>query len=788
MAPLSYTIANHTILLERAANGAASTLSWPATHAAPLPIVRSQCHLRGVDPLFACLFDLAQVEAAQCAVESIGDWAMNHGQVQAHSVYETGADWNQVWTRDIAYAAYLGLPGLDPQRVRRSLELKVSPLKSGGRPQIVQDTGSGGSYPVSSDRVVWALGAWALSPLLTKAARVAFEEKALAALKNSLELDRQVLWEPADGLYRGEQSFLDWRAQSYPCWMAEAVAEIGASKALCTNLLHLHALEWTAALCETHGVRRAQRYRSWAAQLRESIAETFWQPESAYPAAFILGAPYCTPSAQRSLLAESLASLMGVAPKGALSSLSNYPMGGLAPPVLWPQDRHQPIYHNRGSWPFVTALTLLTARKENNPALFEHCLDALVRGAALSGSNMECLEWQHLNHRDAPGQPGPIMSSRRQLWSVAGYMGAIIRGLFGLEIGDRGLRMRPFVSRAIQRRYLGAHGAELRGLSLWGKKINLVLEIGQKEDAAEGLLDLQEVCMDGQAVAGWIVPETLPDGATLSAKLSAARPTRGALHIVANGPHYGPAAPELKLIHAEEGAQLGWQVEPGCHCELWRQKHKIAEMRQISGRLPLTARGSYLAIAIDQSTGLRSRLSRAVDFNERVLQVGAADMVSWGGYWQVEPRPHYAAWGEPEHRLALQAFKPPRDGSYGLRLTYANGCGPVETGICAGSKWLWLSQAGRVLRRCPVLLPQLGQENWARVGQSAWVELGWLSSELSYDLILVDGINMSYFEYFRGYTGARGGQEGPHNHVDLFHMTIYHVISMSLNHSLCIAS
>ena len=40
---------------------------------------------------------------------------------------------------------------------------------------------------------------------------------------------------PADGLYRGEQSFLDWREQTYPGWTKDNVLPIAMSKALSVN-------------------------------------------------------------------------------------------------------------------------------------------------------------------------------------------------------------------------------------------------------------------------------------------------------------------------------------------------------------------------------------------------------------------------------------------------------------------------------------------------------------------------------------------------------------------------
>ena len=74
--------------------------------------------------------------------------------IRPDGTYRAGKEWDGVWTRDVSYSIYLALAYLDPVRSMNSLRAKV---KNG---RIVQDTGTGGAWPVSSDRVVWALAAW----------------------------------------------------------------------------------------------------------------------------------------------------------------------------------------------------------------------------------------------------------------------------------------------------------------------------------------------------------------------------------------------------------------------------------------------------------------------------------------------------------------------------------------------------------------------------------------------------------------------------------------------------
>ena len=87
---------------------------------------------------------------------------------------------------------------LDPERTRNSLQFKLSAPKAGGPLQIVQDTGTGGSWPVSSDRASWALGAREVLAYLDGSARTAFRDQALEAMAETIRIDRNQITSLAD--------------------------------------------------------------------------------------------------------------------------------------------------------------------------------------------------------------------------------------------------------------------------------------------------------------------------------------------------------------------------------------------------------------------------------------------------------------------------------------------------------------------------------------------------------------------------------------------------------------
>ncbi|HWH72149.1 MAG TPA: amylo-alpha-1,6-glucosidase, partial [Candidatus Sulfotelmatobacter sp.] len=383
--------------------------------------------------LFDGLYALAVTEALQNSISEIKDGAYDQGRPIPLQAFQTGELWTYVWTRDLAYSAHLALAGFDPERALNSLRFKASTLKPGlnGRfpHQVIQDTGSGGSYPVSSDRIVWALGASETLKYLPAQQRGEFLRQAYSILHDTLEQDRQLVFDPKDGLYRGEQSFLDWREQSYPGWTSDNVLTIARSKALSVNALNYFALRAAAAYAKSlHLPTDHARYAGWAKELKRAINHHFYDPAAGLYSTYLLTDSACAIRAHRyDLLGESLAILLGVADESqARSILSHYPTGPFGPPVVWPQERTVPIYHNQAIWPFATTYWLKAARQAHHEAAVDHAVASLVRGAAFNLSNME-------NFDLVTGKPevkdatlsGPVINSRRQVWSVAGYLAMV---------------------------------------------------------------------------------------------------------------------------------------------------------------------------------------------------------------------------------------------------------------------------------------------------------------------------------------------------------------------------
>lgn len=352
---------------------------------------------------------------------------------ERQGAFMAGAKWPGVWTRDISYAIHLSLAWILPRESERSLRVKVNNL-----PEVVQDTGTGGSWPVSTDRVVWALAAWEL--YLAHGNRNWLRD-AYTILRNTALRDRQFAFDELSGLYRGETSFMDWREQTYPHWMTPV--DIYESRAFGTNVLHWFALRTLERMGRELGVSEAEvrQWATWAEALGQAILGRFWLEEKGYFSAYAYGPWQEGLKTDKSdTLANSLGVLLGlVREERAVRLMRSLPVVSFGPPIIYPQIPNIPPYHNRGIWPFVTAYYSLAGASVGNLEAMAHGLRSNLRAAALFLTHKENMVFSNGHFI------GTQVNSDRQLWSVSGWLAQVYRGLLGLDIRLNGLAFRPAV-------------------------------------------------------------------------------------------------------------------------------------------------------------------------------------------------------------------------------------------------------------------------------------------------------------------------------------------------------
>ncbi|MBI5601541.1 MAG: glycogen debranching protein [Gemmatimonadetes bacterium] len=576
-----------------------------------------------------------------------------------------GAKWPGVWTRDVALSTVLALAFVAPDAARTSLMMKVD---SAGR--IIQDTGTGGSWPISTDRMTWALAAWEVYAMTGDHDWL---RQAYDIIRRSAEADRHAAFDARTGLMRGESSFLDWREQSYPRWMQPA--DIYQSEALGTNAVHYGAFRVLGAMARALGESSAV-WDARAGAVRSGMAATLWQPALGWHAQFRYGRVSLSRSPSAEALGEALALVTGATPSAQRARvLGAFPLMPFGTPTIWPFIADVPFYHNATIWPFVTAYWTWAAADAQATAAVEHGLAAMARGAALFLTNKE-------NMVAATGHfEGTALNSDRQLWSVAGTLAMSYRVLFGMRAEERRLAFRPMVP--------PAYGGErtLRGVRYRSAELTVTV-LGHGTGVARAWLDERPVPR-AEVLA------TTSGSHTLVIEMDGRWPASRINLVEAR---VAPATPVAALDTA--ALRLEWPaVARASRYVVYRDGRAIDTVSATA--VPVTARSTlaeYQVQALDRA-GVGSFLSEPV----RVIAAGAERFLRPAGARDTALRLER---GRPA-RVAFEVTVR-RGGRFALDARYANGSGPINTEDKAAVRTLQLD--GRTAG--VLVMPQRGSGRW----------------------------------------------------------------------------
>jgi hypothetical protein len=774
---------------------------------AALPVVRSG------NLAFDALFALAGREMKQDSVSEISDGNYNGGAPVPCACFETGEKWHYVWTRDLSYAADLGLAMLDPQRVRNSLDFKVSGWRSGlpvsphvagsaaNGLQIVQDTGSGGSWPVSTDRVTWAFAVEDVLNNLPAAGRVAIAARTLTILSNTIENDRSAAFDAASGLYTGEESFLDWRDQTYAKWIPDDLSSMASSKALSTNVGHYKALTLAAQLArEQADDARAARYEAWARDLKAAINTHLWLDDAGMYSS--LTGPHFdgAPLHKFDWLGQALAIVTGVADGArARRILASYPHGPMGAPVIWPQQHDMPVYHNRAIWPFVTAYGLRAAIVGKNVAVADAAYDTLMRGAALNMSNMENLEWlsgQPLLLDEAhPDLIGPVISSRRQLWSVGAYLGMVVRAVFGVSTTHDGIDVNPFITARLRSGVFGkSDTVAMNNLRLRGHNINVTLRLPPAAaPGKEGYYAIERILVNGRPAAA-AIPWSQLAAANNNIEVVFGQLVAGEQGIrrVNANPYqeapavFGPREPRITHLARADGvttltiaaaaaaAAAPADEQAGIAYNVYRDGKLVAanvaagawQDRSGSDAACYAVEAQYTASGNRSHHGVPRCADPGLAISIMDSRVESSVVVAPPNARFAEP--HLVDWGKPHDRFSVRDVRVAQAGDYAVQVRYHNGANQVNLGISGGVKWLAVKDAsGAIVAEGVVQLPhaRLDKANTPTVFSTPLAAR--LKPDAAYRIEMSDFYNMSYLQSNSSFSAA-GGAGGPSNRFDIY--------------------
>ena len=354
--------------------------------------------------------------------------------VEPDTTLRTGKEWAGVWTRDVSYSILLSMAYMQPEASKISLMKKVDPL---GR--IIQDTGSGGAWPVSTDREIWCVAAWEVY-------KVTGDRKWLEyiypIMKRSLETDREAFYNTETGLVRGETSFIDWREQSHPRWMQ--CADIYNTETLSTSVVHAEAWKVLGEAAEILGHKKeAAEAFAESEKIAKAVNDHLWMDDKGYYAMYLYGRDNLITNPRAETLGESLAIMWDVAPADRAKTITeSNPTTPFGATIFYPSIADIPSYHNKSLWPWVGAWWGLANAKVGNEEGVMEAIGSVFRPAALFATNKE-------NFNIENGDIATELNSSNMLWCLSGNIALTHKVLFGIDFQKDGLAFHPFVPKAL---------------------------------------------------------------------------------------------------------------------------------------------------------------------------------------------------------------------------------------------------------------------------------------------------------------------------------------------------
>ncbi len=616
--------------------------------------------------------------------------------VEPDTTLRTGREWAGVWTRDVSYSIILSMAYLQPEAAKVSLRHKVN-----SRGQIIQDTGSGGAWPISTDRMCWALAAFEVYKVTGDREWLAY---IYPIIKNSFEKDFVTTY-TADNLVHGETSFIDWREQSYPRWMQ--TADIYNSCALSTSVVHAASLNVLSQIATILGDKTAAtQYGEKAKSLISAINSHFWIEDKGYYAMYDYGRKYKMLNRRAETLGLSLAILFDIADTQRARTITEHnPTTPFGAAIFYPQIADIRPYHNNALWPFVASYWALANAKVGNERGTLEAIGSVFRPAALFATNKENFVLDN-------GDIATELNSSNMLWSLAGNLAITYRILFGINFEPDGLSFAPVVPKTM--------AGERTLTNFKYRKADLTITVrGHGNQIKEFTVDgkrRSQPCIDAKLKGRHTIVITLADNDFESMAVNHTANVKAPLTPRTWFEH----DPNRKAFGVPLMNTLRWQpIEYAAFYEVWRNGKIVAETR--CTEYEATVSGEYQVVAFNEdstpsfaSEPLSNSARYTFEFENEVTEMSSPEV-------SYKPRHTIAGWHgkgfvETDHNTPMPSIdiSVKESGRYAITLIYANGNGPVNTENKCAVRTLNLdgSKAGTLV------MPHRGVANWDDWGQS----------------------------------------------------------------------
>ena len=508
--------------------------------------------------------------------------------IEPDSTFRTGVYWGGVWTRDVSYAILHSLAQLNPEVSKNSLLAKIN-----ANNRIIQDTGTGGAWPCSTDRTTWILAAWEV--YLVTGERE-WLDRIYPVIRNTIEDDRLVAYDPVTQLMRGETSWLDWREQEYPLW-AQPV-DIYRSEAMGTNAVHYRSLRILAEICRLEGQpQQAHKYDSWADQLRDGMNRHLWMEDKGLYAIYLYGRNHLVQHPQMEILGESFAILWDIASPERQCRISQQMVSeSWGTPDFYPNLADQYPYHNDAMWPFTQGYWMKAQQKVGNEQGVLHSISSIYRLTSMSLTNLENMVIFNGNDK------GLAINSPRQLWSVAADIAIVPNVYFGIQYELDGIHFQPLIPKVLK--------GNRRLSNFRYRQATLDMSITGYGNV------IKSFRLDGQECDP-LFPAYLTGAHTIDIVMANQQPAPMQINLQSNA--YQPLTPQVSL----DGDKLTWQSVPDAASYIvYKDGQPLTTLN--ATLYTLNSHGEYSVVAVN-AAGHRSHISEPISYYTDVQLYAVGD-------------------------------------------------------------------------------------------------------------------------------------------------------------------
>lgn len=574
---------------------------------------------------------------------------------------------------------------MQPRVAMISLMKKVNAKK-----KIIQDTGTGGAWPVSTDRAVWIIAAYEVY-------KATGDEKWLKTIYEiaslSMEDDIKSNWDATTGLFKGESSFLDWREQTYPKWMEPK--DIYESKNLGTNAVFYQANMCLFEMAYLLSKPESGKYRSIAGSVKNGINRFLWMEDKGYYAQYLYGDYFQQTSPRAEALGEALCILFGIADDARARKIAaSVPQTNFGISCIYPQIPGILPYHNNAVWPFVQSFWMQACAKAGNAKAVMESIASIYRPAALFATNKENFVADDGDFR------GTQINSSIMLWSLSGNISIVHKVLFGLQFDADWLYFKPFVPKELEGR---------RSLKNF-KYRKAILDI-EMEGYGNRIKDF---FIDGKASNKLFVEADIKGKHRIKIVLTNNEPIT-AINKVEN--YTTLPAPRVRLI----AQQLLWPaVENAIKYRIYKNGILKDEV-SVAGNYALTESNftEYGVSAVD-ANGVESFISKPLQSIPSFITKEVEDYAPKADlpYKGFSEKGFVEISTEKNTRIDFN-INIPKQGYYFVNFRYANGSGPLNTENKCAVRTLMVNnkQAG------VMVFPQRGKDEWSIWGMSNAVKV-----------------------------------------------------------------